>query len=130
MVSGPSKSCRCHHFLVPYGIDFDGYDCTPVISRTTSVPPDPNAVCEVSSEAGDDVEVEPWGDANGGCNGTLPFQFENISAGVTFSGTSYSVIDPADPTVEKSVTPTGCSTTTQVVRSSTPDRRFPFKVWL
>ena len=56
-------------------------------------------MCEVSSEAGDDVEVEPCGvDANGGCNGTLPFQFENISAGVTFSGTSYSgVVDPADP---------------------------------
>ena len=28
----------------------------------------------------------------------MPFQFENISAGVTFSGTSYSgVVDPADP---------------------------------
>ena len=53
----------------------------------------------VEAEAGDDVEVEPCGvDANGGCNGTLPFQFENISAGVTFSGTSYSgVVDPADP---------------------------------
>ena len=45
------------------------------------------------------LKLNPCGvDANGGCNGTLPFQFENISAGVTFSGTSYSgVVDPADP---------------------------------
>ena len=88
------------YFLVPFGIDFDGYDCgAGDFAYYLGASSDPNAVCEVSSEAGDDVEVEPCGvDANGGCNGTLPFQFENISAGVTFSGTSYSgVVDPADP---------------------------------
>jgi len=88
------------YFLVPYAITFDGYDCNAGdFEYYLGVTSDTDAVCVVAPESGDDVEIEPCGsDTNGGCNGTLPFQFENISAGVTFSGTTYSgVADPADP---------------------------------
>ena len=62
MVSGPSKSSP-PQVTTSWCLSASTSTATtvvPVISRTTSVPSsDPSAVCEVSSEAGDDVEVEP-----------------------------------------------------------------------
>ena len=89
------------YYILAMAPDFTGYDCgVGDFEYAQTVSSDVDAVCVVESEAGDDVEIEPCGtDTNGGCNGTLPFQFENISAGVTFSGTTYSgqSTDPTDP---------------------------------
>jgi len=89
------------YFIVPFAVDFDGFDCgAGDFAYYVGASSDPTAVCEVSAEAGDDVEFEPCGgDTNGGCNGSFPFAFEAISAGVPFYGTTYSGVsdDPSDP---------------------------------
>ncbi|MEO1598029.1 MAG: hypothetical protein AAFR78_05765, partial [Planctomycetota bacterium] len=88
------------YYILAMAPDFTGYDCgVGDFEYAQTVSSDVDAVCVVEAEAGDAVEIEPCGvAANEGCNGSLPFQFDNITAGVPFSGTSYSgLADPADP---------------------------------
>ena len=84
------------YMLVAYAIDFDGYDCNAGdFAYYLSASSDPNAVCAVSAQAGDDVEAEVCEtDTNGGCNNLPdPATYENISEGVPFVGTLWSGLD-------------------------------------
>ena len=88
------------YYILAMAPAFEGFDCgVGDFEYAQTIASDVDAVCVVEAEAGDDVEIEPCGvGANEGCNGELPFQFENITAGVPFKGTTYSgLADPNDP---------------------------------